>query len=66
MKLKDRINACWCILTNKRFYCVVVTDYYSDGSVGAMHIFSSLKNTKTAIKHLIEVLKCDLKHIKHE
>ena len=64
LSLLTRLNVCWRILTNREFYCVIVTDYYSSGEPLATLTLSNLPYTETAIMKLQKALKSELELLK--
>lgn len=64
LSLLSRLKVCCCILANKEFYCVIVTDYYSSGEPLATLTLSNLPYTETAIKKLQKALKSELELLK--
>jgi glutamine amidotransferase-like uncharacterized protein len=64
MSIITRLKVCWYILTNREFYCAVVTDRYSDGEVLATLTLSNLPYTETAIKKVQKALKRELEMLK--
>lgn len=64
LKMLARIRACWHILTNKDFYCVITTDYYSNKEPLATLTLSNLPQTETAIKKVQKALNYELSLLK--
>ena len=66
LSIKERIRACWKILTNKEFYMEVITSRYHDGSPLVTEVISNVPYTETAINKLIKSLKSNLAMLKEE
>lgn len=64
--LLQRLKVCWHVLSNKEFYCVVITDRYSDGQELESEVLSHTRDTETAIKRLQRELKTHLFLLKQE
>lgn len=64
LSIKARLKACWYILTNRAFYCVVTTDYYSNGEPLATLTLSNMPYTETTIKKVREALRRELHFLK--
>lgn len=60
LSLLSRLKVCWYVLTNRDFYCVIITDYYNNREPLATLTLSNLPYTKTAIKKLQKALKTEL------
>ena len=66
LTIKERMKACWLILSNKEFYLEVITSRYDNGEPLTTKVISNIWNTETAIKRLQKGLKFALQMLKKE